>query len=161
MSGAEIAVALAAASAAVTAAGAIQQGEASRKMANYQAALAESNAVAARQQAELDERRHREKARQLRSAHRARFAKGGVLPEEGSPLLFDVELGEGTEIDALNIRRAGERDAASYRARADLSLYEGRVAQQRGYLSATGTLLQAPSQAVSAYRTGAQPAAGR
>jgi hypothetical protein len=62
--------------------------------------------------------------------------------------LFDVDLGEGTEIDALNIRRAGERDAANYRARADLGRYEGRVAQRAAYLKAGSSLLDGLSRVV-------------
>lgn len=146
MSGAEIAIALAAASAVVTAAGAIQQGEASRKMANYQAAVAENNAIAARQEAEFQERQHREKARQILSAQRARAAKGGVLTEEGSPLLFNVDTSEGSEIDALNIRRRGEMQATDLRSRVALSRYEDRVAQRSANFKAGSTLLNGMSQ---------------
>lgn len=153
MSGAEIAIALAAASAVVTAAGAIQQGEASRKMANYQAAIAENNAVAARQEAEFQERQHREKARQILSAQRARAAKGGVLTEEGSPLLFNVDTSEGSEIDALNIRRRGEMQATDLRSRAALSRYEGRVAQRSAYFKAGSTLLDGMSKVAGSMKS--------
>lgn len=141
MSGAEIAIALAAASTVVSAAGAVQQGQASRKIANYQAAVAENNAVAARQEAELQERQHREKARQALSAQRARAAKGGALAEEGSPLLFNLDASEGSEIDALNIRRHGEMQATELRSRAALSRYEGRMAQRSAYVKAGSSLL--------------------
>lgn len=153
MSGAEIAIALAAASAVVSAAGAIQQGQASRKMANYQATVAENNAIAARQEAEFQERQHREKARQALSAHRARAAKGGALPEEGSPLLFGVDTSEASEIDALNIRRRGELQATELRSRAALTRYEGRMAQRSAYLRAGSSLLDGMSRAAGSMKS--------
>lgn len=142
----------AAASAAVSAVGAIQQGDASRKTASYQAALAENNAIAARQQAEIEERQLRDKSRQLMSAQRARAAKGGVLPEEGSPLLFSIGTGEDAEIDALNIRRHGEMQASQARSQAALTRYQGRLAQRQSYFQAGSTLLTGVSSVASAYR---------
>lgn len=150
MSGVEIAAALAMASAVVSAAGSIQQGKASRRMADYQAAVAENNAIAARQEAERAERELREKSRRQLSANRARFAKGGVLPEEGSPLLFNIETGEGGEIDALNLRREGEMRATGFQSEAALGRYSGRVAQQQSRIKATSSLLDGMSAASKA-----------
>ncbi len=135
-----------AASAAVSAAGAIQQGEASRKSAEYQAAISENNALAARQQAELDERRERERARRVMASQRARAAKGGVMPDEGSPLFVSLAADEKAEIEALNLRRAGELRSNDLRSRAAQQRFHGEVDERSGTLRAGVSLLNGVSR---------------
>jgi hypothetical protein len=133
------------ASAVISAASAMQQGKAARQQAEYQAALAENNAIASRQQAGFDEKQHREKARLALSSQRARAAKSGVL-SEGSPLFFNIDTGEQAEIGALNIRRQGEMRAQGFQSEAALGLFKGKVAQQQGYMSAGKSLLDGVSK---------------
>ncbi len=148
----DAATALAALAAVVSAAGAVQQGETARKSAEYQAAIAENNALAARQQAEHDERQHREKARQVLSAQRAKAAKGGVLTEQGSPLFVSTDTGESAEIDALNIRRGGQLRATDYQSQAALGRFQGQATQQQSYLQAGSSLLSAAGSAYTDFR---------
>jgi hypothetical protein len=142
----------AAASAVISAAGAVQQGKAARKAADYQAALAENSALAAGQQADMEERQQREKALRLLSNQRARAAKGGVLADQGSPLFTNLDTGEQAEIEALNIRRSGAIRSDGYRSQAALGRFRGEVDQQAGYLKATTSLLDGVSRVASAYR---------
>ncbi len=142
----DAAAVLAAASAALSAVSAVQQGEASRKSAEYQAAVAENNALAARQQAELDERRGREKARRMLASQRAQAAKGGVMPDEGSPLFVNLAAGEEAEIEALNLQRAGESRSDDLHSRAAQQRFQGAVAEQSGALKAGASLLHGASR---------------
>lgn len=136
----------AAASAAISAAGAVQQGETARKSADHQAALAENNALAARQQAELDERQQREKARRLMATQRAQAAGRGVLTEQGSPLFVSLDTGEQAEIAALNIRRAGELRSNELHSQASLTRFQGAASEDAGYLKAGTSLLDGVSK---------------
>lgn len=129
-------------SAVITAVSAIQQGEAAEDAAEHQARVAENNAIAARQQAEFDERQQREKARLALSAQRARAAKSGVLTE-GSPLFLNGATSEEAEIGALNIRRGGQLRANDYGAQAALGRFKGASAAQAGYMQAGSSLLGA------------------
>jgi len=147
--GVEIALVAMAAATAVSAMGSIQQGKAARRTAEFQSAVAENHAIAARQQAEFDERQQREKALRLLSAQRARAAKGGVLAEQGSPLFVNLDIGEKAEIDALNIRRGGELRASDLRAQGALARYQGQVKEQQGYNEATVSLLKGTSSVAS------------
>lgn len=142
----EVATALAIASAAITAVSAIQQGEAAQDAAEYQARVAENNAIAARQQAEFDERQHREKARLLLSSQRARAAKSGVQAGEGSPLFQHGRTSEEAEIGSLNIRRGGALRAGDYQSQAALGRFKGQSAAQAGYMSAGSSLLSGMSK---------------
>lgn len=135
-----------AASAALSAAGAIQQGEASRKAADYQAALAGNEAIAVRQQADADERRQRESALRRLAAQRTRAAKGGVLTEEGSPLFVNASAGEQAEIEALEIRHAGERRATDLRSQAALRRFRGEADERAGTVRAGVSLLDGVSR---------------
>lgn len=148
--GIEIAmIAMAAASTVMTVAGQMQQGETARKTAEYQAAVAENNAIAARQQAEFDERQQREKALRLMATQRARASKGGVLAEQGSPLFINLDMGEKAEIDALNIRRSGEVRATDYRSQAELGRFRGAAEERQSYLRAGSSLLDGMSKVTS------------
>jgi hypothetical protein len=144
--GAEIALVAMAAATVVSAYGQMEQGKAARRTADYQAALADNNAIAAQQQAELDERQQREKALRLMATQRARASKGGVLAEQGSPLFINLDMGEKAEIGALNIRRGGEIRANELRAQGALARYQGELKQQEGNRNATVSLLQGTSQ---------------
>ncbi len=140
----------AAASAAISAVGAVQQGEAGRKAADYRAAIAENNALAARQQAELDERRERDRTLRLTGSQRTRAARSGLLADEGSPLFVSLDASEQAEIEALNIRRAGGMRSSDLRAQAALGRFRGAVDERAGYLRAGTSLLNGVSRIAGA-----------
>ena len=138
--GPEVAAAAALAGTAISAVGAIQQGKAAKKAAEYNAAVQRNQAIAARQKAEFDADRARAQAAALRSKQRTAFAKGGVALE-GTPLLVLEQTAEAQELDAQAILYGGEVSATGYEAQAGLSEIEGAAAQQAGVFGAGATLL--------------------
>jgi hypothetical protein len=118
---------------AMSAAGALSQGKAAQSSANYNAqyALIESQSRETAQRAQA--------ARQL-GTMRAAIGKSGAT-SEGTPLLVLAESAANAEIDALNTRYTGQRQANLYRA-------QGANARSQGYLTAGTSLLTAASKII-------------
>src|SRR5262245_1420631 len=91
---------IAAAGGVVSAYAAVQQGQATRRAADYNAAVAQQNAVTARNNAAVDEQRQRMLARQTLGRARANYAASGVTME-GSPEDVLAESATQAEWDAL------------------------------------------------------------
>lgn len=113
------------ASSAISAFGALKQGQEESKAAAFQAAQAERNrqialadAAEAERQAALAEADKRKEAARLEARQRALFAKGGVT-FEGTPLLTLAEQAAENEIEALRIRRTGQVQASRFRSEAE------------------------------------------
>ena len=111
---------------AVGALGAIQGGKA-------EASSAQFNADAARQEAASREAAQRAQAQRQLGAIRAGVSKSGATME-GTPLAVLSESAANAEIDALNTRYSGQREAALYESR-------GRNAKTAGYMRAGTSLL--------------------
>jgi len=124
---------------AVSAIGAIQQGNAAKAAANYNAAVARNNAIASRQNAEAQAKRQEREARIRAGANRAALGGSGVQLE-GSVLdvLEDNAMEE--ELDRLMILHQGELQASNFESSANLMEFEGRQAQKAGRFKAFGTL---------------------
>lgn len=107
--------------------GQLSAGKAAQGAANYnaQSALIEAQSRETAQRASA--------ARQL-GATRAAIGKSGAT-SEGTPLMVLAESAANAEIDALNTRQTGERQAALYRA-------QGANARKTSYLQAGTSLLQ-------------------
>ena len=110
----------------VGAVGAIQGGNAENSAAQF-------NAQSARMEAESRENAQRAQAKQQLGAIRAGVSKSGATME-GTPLAVLSESAANAEIDALNTRYSGQREAALYEAR-------GRNAKTAGYMRAGTSLL--------------------
>ena len=106
--------------------GAIQGGKA-------EASSAQFNADSARQEAASREAAQRTAAHRQLGAIRAGVSKSGATME-GTPLAVLSESAANAEIDALNTRYSGQREAALYEAR-------GRNAKTAGYMRAGTSLL--------------------
>jgi len=146
MTGAEIALALTVASTAVGAVGAIQQGNAAKAAADYNAKLQEREATQRSKEANLHEEAQRRKNRQLLARQRAQLAESGIGFEAmGESLIEDSATM--AELDALNIRYEGETQRRGLLAGANLSRMEGKNAQKAGYFKAGATLLSGGSKA--------------
>lgn len=115
----------------VQAGGARAQGKAAEASANYNAhsTLVESQS---REKAQRDQA-----ARQL-GTMRAAIGKSGAT-SEGTPLLVLAESAANAEIDALNTRYTGQRQADIYRA-------QGANARKQGNITAGASLLTAASK---------------
>jgi len=132
MTGVEIALAISAVGSAVSAVGASSAGSAAKKAANFNAAVGEANARAARRDATENFDRHQ------RDAAR----RGGTLRNQLVSLdaLEDQAMEE--ELDAQTILHQGEISAMGFERGAGLDRSSGRTAQRAGFVSAAGSLLK-------------------
>lgn len=132
---------LLAASAAVSAIGAIQQGQAAKSAANYNATLEQMNARAARQDA-ADQAAQVDRENYLRlGAIRANQGKSGGAAGEGSVLDILSDAASQGELERQYVLKAGERKAFGHEASANLDRAQGRNAQTGSYLKAGSELL--------------------
>jgi hypothetical protein len=127
------------ASAAMSAAGAIQAGQAQKKMAQYNARVAEDTA---RYQAE----RQQDKVQRLMGAARVAVNKSGIAMS-GSPLDVLADSAMQSELDHQAILRQGKAQAAMDR-------YQGGQAARAGYFGAATALLSGASKAAGAFGGG-------
>lgn len=104
----------------------IQSGKAEAKAAQY-------NADTARAEAQSRETAQRTAAQRQLGSIRAGVSKSGATMA-GTPLAVLSESASNAEIDALNTRYSGQREASLYEAR-------GRNAKTAGYLRAGTSLL--------------------
>ena len=104
----------------------IQSGKAESKAAQY-------NAESARREAQARETAQRTAAQRQLGSIRAGVSKSGATMA-GTPLAVLSESASNAEIDALNTRYSGQREASLYEAR-------GRNAKTAGYLRAGTSLL--------------------
>ena len=144
-----------AASGALSFVGAISQGNAAAKQAEYQAAFARNNQIMANNaalDAEAAGRTKEANARRategLKGRQRAVLAANGVDVNTGSALDIQTDTAALGELDALTIRSNAERDAVGYRnqgqnfgGEAALAAARASNATTSGYLGAAGSLL--------------------
>jgi len=142
---------LMAAGTAVSAVSAIQAGRSQEKMAEYNAAVSERDALAARQKAGFDEAAHRRRTRKFLGKQRALYGKSGVT-FEGSPLLVMEETAAEAELDALAIRYGGEIEAGRHLSLAELERARGKQAKRAGYLGAGTSLLTGGAATIKAWK---------
>lgn len=133
---------------AVSAVGAIQQGRAAEKAANYNAAIADRNATIARQQAAADADTSRSVNSRRLGAMRAKYGASGVQAE-GSVLDVMADSAAQAELEALNIEYKGDLAAQGYGETASLNRMQGKNARTSGYLNAGATVLLGSAKASS------------
>ena len=149
------ALAMAAVGTAVSAYGAIQQGQAAKASANYNAQIAENNRIIAEQNREYALRAGAAKAEQESLKGRVALGKikaaqaaSGVSGESES--FGDVQVGarEANVLDVQNVLQRAqleaygfESQAANFEAESNLSRLEGANAAKAGKIGALGTLL--------------------
>ena len=146
-------IAAAVAAAGSTAYSADAQRRAGNQQADYNAAVAEEDAKAAKAKAEYDEKAHRENVRKILATQRALYGKAG-LSMEGSPLLVMEDTEKQGELDALAIRYGGDVASARSRSEANLARMTGRnnaYAAKAGYIQAGSTLLSGAASAYGQY----------
>ena len=153
------------AGAAVGAVGAYQQAQAAQAQANYQAQVAQNNAIIAKQNAERiaqygdiaeDEQRRRLLA--TKGAARARLAANGLLvddTQDTTAAFLLADLAEAGEYDILKLRdkyaqeeRAAQVQGMNYQAQA--GLYQLQASAQSPGMAAVGSLLSSAGKVASA-----------
>lgn len=124
---------------AVSAAGSVMQAGSQGEMAEYNAKVAQNQALAARQKAEFDEQRQRQQARMFAGRQRTSLSQaGGELLDAGDVLSMTAEE---AEIDALAIRYGGNVAAQAARQKGAIAKAQGKQAQTASYAQAGKTLL--------------------
>ena len=128
------------ASTAMNAIGAIQQGNAARASAEYNAKILEQNAVVERQQASAREEAQRRQSRQVLGQQRAAFAQsGGGMGGSAADVM--EQSGIMAELDALTLRYEGDLRARGMEVSASQERFAGKQAQRQGYFAAAGSIL--------------------
>ena len=131
----------------VSAVSSMQQGKSAQNLANYNAQIAQNDAIAARQKAEFDARAQERQAKLFAGTQRASMAgTGGELLDMGD--VIDMSAEE-AELENLAIRYGGEMGYRAGQQKATVARFEGAAAKQK----ATG-------QVASSLLTGASSAAG-
>lgn len=120
--------------------GALFQGEAAARAAEFNAAVERQNAQISLQNAAEAEKRFRRMSRKRMGAARAARGASGVTLE-GSALDALAESAMQEELDALTIRYQGELRARDHRIRAQMSQYEADVARTSSYIDALGAII--------------------
>ena len=154
-----VAAVLAVAGAAVAAAGAIEQGKAAEKLADFESDEARKEAARARAQAAADEQASRARARRFFASQQAAAAKSGLAPV-GSPLEVFAESAAEAEIDALSIRAAGGVESARLLRQGAIRKFEGKQEKRASFFKAGATLLGGASRAAGAIAAGGGGGAG-
>lgn len=150
-----IAIAATVLSTAVGAFGQIQAGNAQAAEAKYQSQIAANNAKImsqeagdARRRAQVDEENARIRQQQLQGRQRAVMGAQGVDMSSGNALDILSDTAAFGEMDALQTRENGEREAraaeikgANFTADAQLGRMRAKSASQAGMIGAAGTVL--------------------
>lgn len=131
---------------AVSAYGQLMQGQAAKQAGEYNAQVAEQNAMLSLQQSKEEERKFRIQARRQVGEIKASYGASGVQLE-GSPLDVLEDNVEQMETDAQSIRQNGINRAVAFKNQARLDRFQGEMGLQGSYFSAAGSLLGAGSQA--------------
>ena len=129
----------------VSAVSSMQQGKSAQNLANYNAQIAQNDAIAARQKADFDATAQERQARLFAGTQRASMAStGGELLDMQD--VADMSAEE-AELENLAIRYGGEMGYRAGQQRATVSGFEGSVAKQRATGQAASSLLTGASSA--------------
>ena len=129
--------------------GSIQQGNAAKKSADFNATMLEQGAAVERQQTAAREDAKRREARMVLGSQRAAFAQsGGGL--EGSAADVMQQSAINAELDALTLRYEGDLRARGMQAESTSERFAGKQAQRQGYFAAAGSILGGSGQYMGA-----------
>jgi hypothetical protein len=132
--------------AAVSATSQYQQGKYMEEMGEYKAGLAKQEAESVKEASEFEERETRIEGRRIRARQLLQFAKGGVVPTTGTPLLVGEETTADIEKD-IKLQKYG------YGLQYSRTLSRGRLARQEGkYAKRAGAWSGGTSLLTGAYR---------
>ena len=132
----------------VTAYGQYQQGQAQEAMANYNATIAENEAIATQQAIQSESRELARGQRELKGRQRMSISgRGGLMA--GTDLLLLAEQAKTMQLDQLELQR--QQDLAGVRgaSEAAMSRYKGATAASAGKWTAGASLLKGAGQAAS------------
>lgn len=132
---------------------AIQQGQAAKNAADYNADVQRKAAAMETQRGATEAAEHRQKVKQMISRQNAAFGASGVEGSTGSAADVMTETAGMGELDALRIVNNSQRQAWGLESQARIGEYEGKVAYQQGIMKGTATLLNGGSNAYFGYKS--------
>ena len=128
--------------------GAAKQGKQAQQLANFNAQVAENNAIAARQKADFDAKRAAREAKFFQASKRAgAVSAGGSLLDMQS--VFDMDAGE-IALEQLVIKHGGELSAQASLQNAQKARFQGAAAASNATGKAFGSLLTGLGSAAGA-----------
>ena len=137
--------------ASVSAYSALQQGKAAEQAGKFQAELAAQDVAAIDTESEFEQRDLRVEGRKLRARQLLQFAKGGVVPGTGTPLLVAEDTAAEGEKDIGRQRYGYGLQKRSAYARGSLAKREGKSAKRASRWQAGSSLMTGGYQAASIY----------
>lgn len=151
--GLETAVYMMVAASAVSAYGQMQSAKAQSAALNYNAKVAENNAIMARDKANYEAERQASRMRRIIASQRVAYSSNGiVLGDTAMDLMLDTTT-QG-EMDRLAILYGGDVESVNYQAQAASSRMQARATQIAGMYGAAGTLIGGSANALYTYRYG-------
>lgn len=135
----------------VSAVSAMSAAKSEKDMNEYNAKVAENQAIASRQQAAFEGERIKERSKAVLARQRALYGKAGVEVGAGSPLELAADTAYQADVDMQAVRYSGETQARQAESQAKLDKWQGKVAMRKGYMQAGTSLLKG---AASAYGAG-------
>ena len=148
-----VAAIAAVAGAAVSAYGAVKQGQATKEANEYNAQIAEQNAAAAKKKAAYDAETSALEWKQLLGKQAALYSKAGVDISSGSPLLTMSFQAEQAERDRQAILYEGKTSSESALSQASLFRFYGSNASAASTYSATSSLLSSLANTYTSSKT--------
>ena len=124
----------------VSAYSAYQQGKMQKQLNEYNAQIAENNAILASQKYEIDKKDQLRRYRRLVGDQRVSFAKSGVMME-GSAIDIMEESALSNAWELAKMKYNADVEKAGYQASATKSRFVGESAYYAGKMNAASTLL--------------------
>lgn len=107
---------------------------------------------AAIEQAAFDEKQNRRKNALLMAKQEAIFAASGYDTTEGTPLFTSIDSAKQAELDALNIRGAGGRQAAGLKFESNIARFRSQAAEGAIPLIIAQGVAEATSSGYTTYK---------
>lgn len=146
------------ASATMAAVGSISQANATKQQmnsqadaANYNSIVANQNADTALQAASANEEAQRRKSAVALGQQRAGLAESGIGLNSGTATDLTEQSALNAEMDALNIRYAGQTQAQAYKTQSALDVQAAQQAKANASSAMTSGYLSAGATALSGY----------
>lgn len=129
--------------------GQVQAASNAKKVGEYNAKLAESQAKQTEMDAAENIRRQRLANRKALSMQMGKFAKSGVVINEGTPLELLSESAATLELEAQDYFRNSRLQQQNLRAQGAMSLATGQMQASQYQIGAAASLLQGAGQAAA------------
>jgi len=161
MSFAVTAISLAVVSTGLSVYGQMEAAATAKKVGKYNAKVAENQALQTEMDAAENIRRQRIANRKAMSMQMGKFAKAGVVINEGTPLELLSESAATLELEVQDYNRNARVQGQNLRAQGAMSIYTGNQQAQAYQIGAASTLLSgASSVAGMGYNMGTKPGGG-